>query len=350
MPSRSSAISSASPSAPAKCRLLVLGTRAAPPPFTAHVGDALQHLLLEVVAQRGQARAGGVQLRAGAAPAPAPALRRTGRSACRRAARPPDGRAPAPARPRRARTTSAPTPAGPPNLCAESESRSASTSRSETGTLPTACTASVWKSDAALAARRAPPPPPAAARPSRCWPTSASTAPRPASSAASIASARTRPSGVGRHPHHLARRAPPAASARPAPPGARCVEVTTAPRGAVRRARAKAPLSASASASEPEPVKHDLLRLAARAPAPPAARAASSRARASRPARCTLEGLPEPRCVNALAQQLAPPRAAAARRRCSPSRSRRPASASSATGRSSRDAEAPPGTASPARA
>ena len=48
-----------------------------------------------------------------------------------------------------------PTPGGPPSLCADSDTRSASTCRSETSTLPAAWTASVWKRTPAARQARA---------------------------------------------------------------------------------------------------------------------------------------------------------------------------------------------------
>ena len=69
--------------------------------------------------------------------------------------------------------------------------------------------------------------------------------------------------------------------------------VVTTARCALRRAAARQlPRTARLSASVPPEVKHDLVRRARRDIAATRSRASSSAARASRPQRCTLDGLP----------------------------------------------------------
>ncbi len=178
MPSRSSAISSDSASTLLEAMLVVFGTRGAPAPFTAVPGHRREDAGLEPVAQAAPAapprRRASLSRSRGGHPEPDDGGHVLG---ARRAGSAPDG----PRSSRRdsgvpRRIHSAPTPLGPPNLCADSDSRSTPSAATSTGILPTACTASVWNSAPARRARGARVRRLAGRRRSRCWRAS----PRPA--------------------------------------------------------------------------------------------------------------------------------------------------------------------------
>ena len=183
------------------------------------------------------------------------------------------------------RTQSAPTPPGPPSLCAESERRSTPSALTSSGSRPAACTASVWRrmprprSAAATSATGATAPTSPLARPSVTR--------RVAGAMAAITSrAATRPSAsTGTM-----------VSGRPSAASARAVSSTEACSTALVTSPAPGPAAASAPRSARLFASVAPLVKTISAGTPPtrlatSARAVSSPARARAPSRCALEGL-----------------------------------------------------------
>ena len=348
MPSRSSAISSASPSAPSKRRLLVLGTRGAPAAVHRHVRELRERPRARRCPAARRTRAACCRLlRVRPAPAPARAPPRRARSASHRAGPPSwcPGVSACTSTP--LRTTSTPTPGGPAELVRrEREQVRVHLAQRQSAPCPPPAPRPCGRGCRA-AGTRAPPPPPAAPRPSRCWPTSASTSavsgverrqhrlqrapgrPRPARTrttsapcASSCASAASRAGCSMRGGHH--------AAALGSRPGAE---------GALERQRVR--LGAGAGEA-------DLLRLAAQHPrhlrprrVQPAPRLAAAAVHAG--------GVAEAALGEARGRAAPPPPGAAARRRCGPSRSR-VLRGQQRHGPLVRARRRPRGTASPARA
>ncbi len=190
----------------------------------------------------------------------------------------------------RLRTTSAPIPFGAPILCPEMVSIVAGIAPTDTGTWPKACTASVWNIAPAAWQRR-----PISSTGCRV-PTSllthiTDTTAGPAARAASSASSRTTPlPSTGR----TSSSPPSRATAWAAASTALCSVAHTAAR--IRRPAARAasapPITARLSASVPPEVNTTWLGSAPTAAA--TLRRASSRpARAARPNRWALDGLPK---------------------------------------------------------
>ncbi len=186
------------------------------------------------------------------------------------------------------RTSSAPTPAGPPILWPESATRSASASGAGSSR-PAPCTASTWT--------RAP-----AARASRIasatgWttPVSLFTHITDTSAGASSAARRRSRSARSRRPSaSTAIRSAPSATASTAS----CSIAETSSRGR------PGPRTASASASVP-PEVNTTCSGGRPTSAATRARAASRRPRAARPAACTDDGLPTARAASAMASRAA---------------------------------------------
>ncbi len=194
-----------------------------------------------------------------------------------------------------ARTQRIPTPFGPWNLCADAVTRSTGRFARSVGMRPTHCVASQWKRTPRARQRS----------PTECTgcrtPVSlfapitltSATSPAWASSAASSASRSTTPSAPAGT--HATRARPRASRDSQASRTALCsVRIVTTVRGPA--SASSVPPIASEALSVPPPVKTTSRGCAPRSLATDS-RASSTECRASIPARCRLDGLPQPRTI-----------------------------------------------------